>query len=480
MRAPAFPPPGQVPGGGVRPAGVPAVARAVLRAPFSRRAWTELGYCLLGLPLGAAGFAVIIVMMMVGAGLTGTLAGTVLGLLILVAALRVATSIGGLHRRVAAALIGERVPAPPAFRPGRGVLGRLDARLRDGTGWRAVAYVLAKLPVSGLGGYAAALWLGGLVSMTYPLWWEGFRTHPPGTRLSAVPVTMPLPFGLIHIATFSGTFLALGAGVAGVLVAPWLARAAVAADRWLMRGLLGPGALAQRVRDLEATRALAVDDSAARLRRLERDLHDGAQARLVALAMTLGMAREKLGGTVGDPDRARELVDRAHRNATEAIAELRDLARGIHPPVLDNGLETALATLAARSAVPVELVVDLPERPSPAIEDIAYFCAAELLTNVAKHSGARHATLEAIAVPGLLRLRVTDDGIGGAARGSGPAAGGSSGTDSGGGTGSGSSGRTGSGLAGLADRIRTVDGRLQISSPPGGPTTVTAELPLRA
>jgi signal transduction histidine kinase len=216
-----------------------------------------------------------------------------------------------------------------------------------------------------------------------------------------------------------------------------------------------------RVRELEQSRSHVVEDSAARLRRIERDLHDGAQAQMVAVAMKLGLAREKLGGALNgtvqpDLERILELVDAAHRGAKEAIAELRDLARGIHPPELDHGLSTALTTLAARSGVAVELVVDLPERPAGAIETIAYFCAAELLTNVAKHSGARHATLEAVYTGGLLRVRVSDDGSGGArleARG---------------------------GLAGLAERIGTVDGRLQISSPSGGPTVVTVELPSHA
>ena len=147
----------------------------------------------------------------------------------------------------------------------------------------------------------------------------------------------------------------------------------------------------------------------------------------------------------------------ANRGAKEDIAELRDLCRGIHPPVLDQGLGIALTTLAARSDLPVEMVIDLPERPSAAIETIAYFCAAELLTNVTKHSGARHATLEAVHVPGVaLRVRVGDDGCGGAQLGA------------------------SGGLAGLAERIRTVDGRLQLSSPPGGPSVVTVELPSHA
>jgi len=216
-----------------------------------------------------------------------------------------------------------------------------------------------------------------------------------------------------------------------------------------------------RVRELEQSRAHVVDDSAARLRQIERDLHDGAQAQMVAVTMKLGLAVKKLGGMTDgtgqtDLDRVLELVSAAHRGAKEAVAELRDLARGIHPPVLDHGLGVALTTLAARSEVPVELALDLPERPSAAIETIAYFCAAELLANVAKHSRARHATLEAVHTPGLLRVQVCDDGCGGAhveAR---------------------------SGLAGLAERIKTVDGRLRLSSPPGGPTTVTVELPSRA
>ena len=211
--------------------------------------------------------------------------------------------------------------------------------------------------------------------------------------------------------------------------------------------------LPQRIRELEQSRARVVDDSAARLRLIERDLHDGAQAQMVAVAMKLGLAREKLAGTIegtaqADLKRVLELVDAAHQGAKEAITELRDLARGIHPPVLDKGLGTALTTLAAHS--------DLPERPSAAIETIAYFCAAELLTNVAKHSGAGHATLEAVHVPGLLRLRVSDDGTGGARV------------------------EASGGLAGLAERVRTVDGRLQVSSPACGPTVVTVELPSHA
>jgi signal transduction histidine kinase len=206
-----------------------------------------------------------------------------------------------------------------------------------------------------------------------------------------------------------------------------------------------------------------VDESAARLRRIERDLHDGAQVRLAALAMTLGEIKESLdaaavAGNGGRDDadgsaRTRMLVTAAHRNAKETLAELRDIARGIHPPVLDRGLGAALATLAETSPVPVGLEVSIAERPSPAIEAIAYFCVSELLANVAKHSGASHATVSASDQEGMLQVTVTDDGSGEARL------------------------APGGGLAGLLERVQTVDGRLGIDSPPGGPTVITIELP---
>jgi signal transduction histidine kinase len=193
--------------------------------------------------------------------------------------------------------------------------------------------------------------------------------------------------------TLAGSFLFLPLGAVLVLAAPWLTHAITDADRTLIRSLLGPDspdstALAGRVRDLEKTRAHAVEDSAARLRRIERDLHDGEQAQLVALAMKLGLAKEKLGGDATPVDLARvaQLVDDAQRSAIEAITELRTLARGIHPSVLDNGLADALTTLAARSAVPVELITDIPERPSAAIETIAYFSAAVVTVELPSHA----------------------------------------------------------------------------------------------
>jgi signal transduction histidine kinase len=435
-----------------------ALARDALREPFSRRARAELWFCLATVATGLAVLALLVALLVPGTADSVARAVSVVAVLLPpVLTTGAARRLGAAQRRLAGRLLGERVAQPPPMRPARGLAGRLAAGLRDGPGWRALAYTLLQLPVAAACLYAVFLWAGGLANLTYPFWWGMFRNHPPGVRLSPVLAATPLPGQALHVATYPGTFAAFGVGAAMVLAAPWVARAVVAADRWLLHGLLGQGRLAERVRDLEQTRAMAVDDAAALLRQVERDLHDGAQVRLATLALHLGMAREKLGGDGDPPDvaAARELVDSAHSNAKDALAELRHLARGIHPPVLDNGLADALATLAAGSAIPVELAADIPDRPTPAIETIAYFCAAELLANAAKHSSASRIGLEASGLDGRLLLTVTDDGAGGAD----PA---------------------GSGLSGLAQRVSTVDGRLLVASPPGGPTRVTVELPLRA
>jgi signal transduction histidine kinase len=427
--------------GPVNPAASPlaALALGIARAPFTRRAWRELLFCAIEVPLGLSVLALSI---------TGNVA--LLSLLLLMP--RIARGLGAVHRALAARLLGERIADPPPIRRGRGVGGWLAATVRDRPGWKAAAYLIVKLPVLVVEAYAVFFAAVGAANLTYPFWWPLFRNHPAGVRLG--PVVALTPFGSLHIVTFPGTFAAFAAGAAMVLAAPWVARAGAGADRWLMRGLLGPGRLAQRVADLEQSRAAAVDDSAALLRRVERDLHDGAQIRLATIAMNLGMAREKLSDD-GDPA-VRELVDAAHQGAKDALTELRNLARGIHPPALDNGLAEALATLAAGSPIPVELATAIPRRPAPAIETIAYFCTAELLANAAKHSRANKVVIEVAERGQMLVLRVSDDGRGDAD----PA--------------------RGSGLAGLAQRVSTVDGSLGITSPPGGPTQVTVQLPLRA
>src|SRR5262249_29556755 len=190
-----------------------------------------------------------------------------------------------------ARLLGERIAGPPPPRHGRGPAQWLAAALRDGPGWRAAADPLGKLPRAVAGGDAAVPAAPGAGHPTHPFRWPVFRNHPPGVRLG--PVGALTPFGTLWVATFPGTFAAFAAGVAMILASPWAARAGSAADRWLIRGMLGPGRLAQRVADLEQARALAVGDSAAMLRPLERDLQDGAQIPLAALGRDLRRAQGK-------------------------------------------------------------------------------------------------------------------------------------------------------------------------------------------
>jgi signal transduction histidine kinase len=262
-----------------------------------------------------------------------------------------------------------------------------------------------------------------------------------------------------HTAHPAGALFGAAAGLGGVTLTAWVLGDSVAYRyrRAYYASLEERAArleAAERARVLQEQRARAVDESAARLRRIERDLHDGAQVRLAALAMTLGEIKENLE-QAGD-DRTLALAGAAHQNAKDTLAELRDLARGIHPPVLDRGLGPALGILAGTSAIPVGLTVAVTERPSPAIEAMAYFCAAELLANATKHSGAGRVTIGLREQDSGLVMSVADDGSGGARL------------------------VPGGGLAGLRERVQTVDGRLEVDSPAGGPTTVTIELPRHA
>jgi signal transduction histidine kinase len=423
------------------------VAVMVIRAPFTRRARREVCYCVTGAITGVAGFIVVTVMLVTAVPISASVLGTVVGLLMLVTVLALARWLGGLHRLLLRRWTGDRVTAPAPFRPGTGVLGRLDRRLRDRDGWRAVGYAELKLPVAIIQGWAVAAVGFGLVDITYPLVWVLFRHHPPGTRLSPMIAAVPVPDGHVAIETLPGTLLAVLLGVSCVIAGVWLARGIVTVDKRMTRALLGPS----RVSELERTRAIAVEDAVAALRRVERDLHDGAQVRLAAVAMNIGMAQDKAGD-----DEVRELLEAAQTGVGEALADLRRIARGIHPPVLDNGLADALESLAASSPIPATIRTDVVRRPSAAIETIAYFCAAELLANAIKHSSANLIEIDIDTTrPGVLRLRVGDDGRGGADP------------------------SRGTGLDGLRQRVSTVDGALTVSSPPGGPTSVTVELPMR-
>jgi signal transduction histidine kinase len=421
---------------------------AVLRAPFTRQARRDLVFCLTGALAGVIGFVVVAAVLIPAVVISASVLGTVIGLMLVVAAIGIARRLGALHRRALRAGTGERVTAPAPFRPGSGLLGRLDRRLRDRDGWRAVGYVGVKLPLAFAEGYAVVATAIGLAEITYPLVWLLFRNHQPGTKLGPLNAVFPLPNGHWTIETWPGTFTAMLAGVASVILGVWVARGMTRLDARVTRSLLGPS----RVSELERTRAIAVEDAVSTLRRVERDLHDGAQVRLAAVALNLGMAQEK-----ASDDALRELLDAAQAGVSGALADLRRIARGIHPPALDLGLADAVASLAATSPIPARVRVELARRPPAAIETMAYFCAAELLANAIKHSSANRVEIvidEERAGP--LRVSVTDDGAGGADP------------------------SLGTGLAGLAQRASTVDGKLHVSSPPGGPTTVTVELPVRA
>ncbi len=428
--------------------GIWRVTARLFRAPFTRRAWLDVWFCATGAITGLSGFVVVAALLAAALALTASIAGAVIGLPLAVAAISVARWLGAARRRELRRATGELVTAPEPPRPGLSVLSGLGWRLRDSGGWRAVGYAGVKLPVALAGGYAVAAALIGLVDCGYPLAWVLFGNRPVGTKLKPLKVLFPIYHGQHWvITTWAGSLITALIGAVCVLAGVWLARGTTMIDAWLVRSLLGPG----RVSELERTRAIAVQDAVALLQRVERDLHDGAQVRLAAVALNLGLAQEKADG-----DALRELLEAAQTQVGGALADLRRIARGIHPPVLDSGLADALTSLAAASPIPAQVSADLPERPSQAIEAIAYFCAAELLANAIKHSSANKIEIIVAAQrKELLQVRVTDDGRGGAALSG------------------------GTGLQGLAQRASTVDGTLRVVSPPGGPTTVTVELPMR-
>lgn len=411
--------------------------RAFLTAPARARTWREFLHVLLDFPIGLTGFCFVAVLLAGGL----LLAVTVVGLPLIAAMLIGCRALGVMERARAATLLGERVAKPPPFGPRRpGFWPWLKAALFDGPGWRVALYLVL------LGGWSvititvlAPVAISAGLLVTYPAWLQ-FVGDDGGISLGDHLVRAAWEVGL-----------SAAIGLVLLLLIPWIVHGFAHVDRVLVGGLLGATTPSNRVRDLEATHGEALDQAAADLRRIERDLHDTTQARLVALAMELGMAKEKLAE---NPALAEELITKAHTDAKQALTELHDIARGIHPAVLtDRGLDAALSPLAARSPVPVDVRVDLPSRPAPAVEAIAYYCASELLTNVSKHSHARVARLEVRKAGDRLRLQVWDDGIGGVD----PA--------------------LGTGLHGLGDRVRSVDGSVHVESPKTGTTSVVVELP---
>ena len=420
---------------------------AVLRAPFAARTWREFGYVLLGLPISIMLFVYAVTMVSLGAGLLVTF----LGVPVLAAALAGCRGFAALERVRARALLHLDVgdPEPLRARSG-GFMAWVGAVLKSGTSWRSVLYAVLHFPWAVFSfSVAVSLWTYGWALLTYPLW---FWVFPVWAGQDGLQLFGDETHSIYLDNPFEITVTAL-VGLVFTLATPWIIRALTTVDRVMVHALLGPSQLATRVVELESDRGVVVDTAAADLRRIERDLHDGAQARLVALAMDLGLAKEKL---TEDPQAAARMVDEAHGEVKTALQELRDLARGIHPAVLtDRGLDAALSAVASRCTVPVEVQVDLEQRPVPAIEGIAYFTVSELLQNISKHARATWASVDVWRVENRLMLQVVDNGVGGADV------------------------SAGSGLAGLAERLDAVDGILVVDSPQGGPTRVTAELPWR-
>jgi signal transduction histidine kinase len=421
--------------------------RTLAVATFGRRALAAVLYGVIALPLALVGFFLTLV----GLAFGGALSVTTLGLWLLAATVRGALALGALQRGLARRLLGLEIEQPSTGGGGKGVLSWRRGILLDRTGWRAVGCTLLT-PFTAVFAYGAVVigYIYGALFTLHPLLkrWNYNTVHTTDGSTHHVS----LEFFGHQLDSWPRWLIPFTAGLLLLAVAPLLLRYVLGPHRALLTVLLGPDAATRRIRTLEETRARAVDDAAATLRRIERDLHDGTQARLVALAMHLTLIRELV--TAGaEPDRVLTVVDTAQGNATQAITDLRHLVKGIHPPVLDEGLHAALTTLAADSALPVTLTTDIGTRPTPAVETIAYFCAAELLANATKHAHATSAAVDVTARDGVLRLRVTDDGQGGATIGA------------------------GSGLTGLLARVRTVDGTLTCDSPLGGPTVVTVELP---
>ncbi|MEZ5412158.1 MAG: sensor histidine kinase [Acidimicrobiales bacterium] len=436
--------------------------------------YLESLHLLLDLCAGITWFTIAVTLLSLSAGLSITL----IGIPLLAATVVGFRMVGAIERTRAELLLGQHTEPPAPWlastrRPSPGIgaspgttvvsdtISLMRRTLGDETGWKAIAYSLVMLP-----------W--GVVAFTLcvVVWSVGLSLIPSalvailvpggGIELNGEPVTTVARIGLSVLATVVGVGL--------LLVTPAIIHGLSMVDRALVSGLLGSNRVAeleQRVEVLTESRDASLSGAATELARLERDLHDGTQQRLVSLAMELGVAKERLAS--GEPpDRVLPLVTAAHDSSKAAIAELRELVRGVQPGVLaDRGLDAALSGLAARSPIPVDVVVDVPARPLPAAEAAAYFIVAEALTNAAKHSGATRLWVDVRRVPtpgpdprlpdpngaAQLRVTITDNGRGGAVIS--PVG----------------------GLGGMRDRARSVEGTLTVDSPPGGPTVIRAELP---
>lgn len=425
--------------------------RAVLRAPIEARTWKEFAYVFTVFVLGCVAIAYVIF------GFLGGLFASIfiIGLWVLALVFLGGRTWGRVYRALCKDLLGTPVVAPPRFAPQPGLFGFLKSAFTDRACWRAILFLFAQAVLGVFVGYFVLIVIAAvLFTAISPIPWVLF--HPTNVDDNGVEHHSLTQFGSFYIDTWPKVLLFSAIGILGCFALPWLLRGTCLLHRALTVTLLAATARDTQVAELQASRRAAVENAADTLRRVERDLHDGTQARLVTIAMALGRAEERLA-VGGDPA---DLIADAHASSKEGLTELRELVRGIHPPALELGLAPALETLAARCAVPVELRVHLPQRPHPAIEAIAYFSVAELLTNVVKHAHADRVWVSVVPTDiRTIAVTVRDNGIGGVLL---PMAG---------------EHTAGSGLTGLAARARAVDGTLTVQSPTGGPTAVTILLP---
>jgi signal transduction histidine kinase len=411
----------------------------VLKNLWGLRTWLSLAYVVLGLPFGILTFTVTVVGLSLGVGLVPLF---LIGLVILWVTVQLVRGMAVMERARASLFLDVDLPGRPRELVGEGsALRRGWRRLTSRGTWKEIAYCLLLLPIGTVFfTLVVTLWSVALAGVLLPAY--GYAL--PGGEVAS----------WLHWSSSAEVWTGFAVGVLALLAAPGVTQGLAAAELGMVRALLTPSGaelLTAKVSSLTESRARVVDAADAERRRIERDLHDGTQQHLVSLAMNLGMAKEKLDS---DPEAARQLVADAHQQAKDSITELRNVIRGVYPAVLtDRGLDAALSALAVRSPVPVRLQVDLPRRPNPTAEAIAYFVVSESLTNVARHSGARSATVYVEQSGDRLKLAIVDDGRGGAVE------------------------AAGSGLTGLRDRVAAVDGRFTLTSPPGGGTTIAVEVP---
>jgi signal transduction histidine kinase len=419
------------------PQPAPVHAGPFVRSGVLASTWFAVLHLLTNMPLGILYFAVLVTSAALGTGLLITL----IGIPILVGTGWIVRTMGNIERARMNGFLGTTLQDPyrPA-RPEAGWVARLLAIGTDPATWRDFLFLMLRMPI-------------GIVTFTVTV-----ATWSISIALVCSPIAYVLGWFQINIGPrfYDGPLAMLLATFAGVLITVisfGITRGLVRLEAVLASALLdaSPDELRRRVTDLATSRTRSMSAADQERRRLERDLHDGAQQRMVSLAMTLGLAQQKLAT---NPEQGARLVAEAHEEAKRALQDLRDLARGLHPAVLtDHGLEAALPALAARCPIPTRVDVAVSPRPIPAVESAAYFVVAEALTNVARHSQATSVQVTAHREHDRLTVEVRDDGAGGAQL------------------------TPGGGLAGLTDRVEALDGRLTLTSPAGGPTVLRVEVP---